>query len=146
MPGSVSIKWSLQQLHQQREQTESIRMEQPLTNETISMYWQRLIEFKKELPERIHNSMVEAQPRIEGQMIILHTKNAYLEVELRPYMVELLEWLRRASGMPDLNCSVEVEYEQTEAKAYSAVDKYQVMSEENPRLHDLRKLLPDIDM
>lgn len=144
--GTISIKSTVQDLEQRQSNEASTRMEQPLTNDTISLYWQRLIEVKTSLPERILNGLREARPQIDGDMIIIHTKNAYLGVELRPYMVELLEWMRKASGMPDLNSRVEVEYEEQKVLVYSATDKYQVMSDENPQLHELRKLLPDIDM
>ena len=144
--GTISIKTTVQDLEQRQSDEASMRMEQPLTNDTISLYWQRLIEAKASLPERVLSGLREATPQIDGDMIIIHTKNAYLDVELRPYMVELLEWMRKASGKPDLNSRVEVEYEEQKALVYSATDKYQVMADENPQLHELRKLLPDIDM
>ena len=58
----------------------------------------------------------------------------------------MLTYLRRLSHRPQLNCHVEVVYEEHEAVAYSARDKYDVMVQANPMLDNFRVLFSEVDL
>lgn len=120
---------------------------QPLTSETVGVYWSRLLTAMHDsLPPNILQWLSEARVEIEDDMLTLHTEQAYLEQEMRPYKVRVLEWMRHESGHPDLNCRVEFHVPEVAPVIYDAQEKYDAMLLSNPVLGELRKLLPNIDL
>ena len=58
----------------------------------------------------------------------------------------MLTYMRQKSCRKNLNCRVEVGYEEHEATVYYARDKYDVMVKENPELERFRVLFPDVEL
>ena len=58
----------------------------------------------------------------------------------------MLTYMRQKSCRKNLNCRVEVVYEEHEATVYYARDKYDVMVKENPELERFRVLFPDVEL
>ena len=65
--------------------------------------------------------------------------------EIKPHLVGLLSMLRREMNRPQLNCSIEVEWEEKEAVIYTPRDKYDALSAKNPVLGMFKVLFPEVD-
>lgn len=119
----------------------------PLTPDTVAEQWRLLLDSKrKDIPPRLLHTLSEVQVVLDGNMIVLQTEHAYLEMEMKPYKVDLLEWLRHYSGQSELNCRVEYQAKAVAPVIYSAEDKYESMLRSNPSLAELRKMLVHIDL
>ncbi len=144
LEGMVSIKSTKEAAVVEDKRPE--RAEKQLTQESLEQYWQQMLLSRQQSTPRIaelfENVKIELQ---QDNVIVLYTVNTYLEVELKPYAVDVLEELRKSSGVSELNYRVEVEYEATEAVPYTPHEKYDAMMLANPVIAELRKLLPEID-
>lgn len=65
--------------------------------------------------------------------------------ELRPFKVEILEWMRKRTGCRELNFHVIVEQVEREKIIYAPRDKYEAMLAANPTLETFHILFPEID-
>ena len=66
--------------------------------------------------------------------------------EFRPHRIDVMELLRKKSGMPMLECNVTPMFVTKDAIIYTAEEKYKAMLQVNPNLALLRKLFPEIDI
>ena len=118
----------------------------PLTKDTVMDYWKQMLAIKgKEMP-RIESALKEARVELNDNLVVVHTVNAYLKEEVRPFATSMMEWLRHESGNENLMLKLEIEHIEVEVKPYSSNDKYEAMVKENAMLADLRNLLTEIDL
>lgn len=119
----------------------------PLTQEGLALHWAAMVEaMRKEMP-RLASLLESRELRTEGgDQFAIIVNNSYVEAEVKPHLIRMLTYLRQKSGRPELNCRIEVVYEEKESVAYTARDKYDVMASANPVLNTFRVLFPDVDI
>lgn len=122
-------------------QQQSATAVQPLSQERLDKYWDKLLENELYAP-LLRDKKVEVTSDTTFDII---ANNSYFETELKEYKMPILEQLRTWTGIRDLFCSVSVRTETHEEKIYRPTDKFNAMAEENPAIHELRKLLTEID-
>ncbi len=120
---------------------------EPLTPESLTAHWEAMREaMGAELP-KLAEQLKGRELRLEDEdNFVIVVNNSYAEAEIRPHLIRMLTFLRKRSHRPKLNCRVEVVYEEHEAVAYSARDKYDVMVQANPALDSFRVLFPEVDL
>ena len=118
----------------------------PLTLEELKPLWQEMLDRMKEEHPKLVGILKERELRMDGdEHFVIVVNNSFLESEIKPHLIQMLEILRSLAQRPLLNCSVLVEYEEREAKIYHPRDKYDVMFAANPTLAEFRKLFPEVD-
>lgn len=122
-------------------QQQTATVTQPLTQERLNKYWDKLLENETYAP-LLRGKAVEVTSDTTFN-IIAH--NSYFEKELKEHKMPILQQLREWTGIRELFCSVEVRVEAHEEKLYRPTDKFDSMVADNPVLNDLRKLLTEID-
>lgn len=139
LAGSISIKLSSVQKPQAPRLQADVA---PLTDESLCRYWD---EAAKEL------GLVDL---MKDGTVHLGEKNGHFEVqaqttwfhdEFKPHKMEVLELMRKKSGMPMLDCKVTPLFVAKDEVLYSPDQKYNAMLDHNPNLMGLRRLLPNID-
>ena len=115
----------------------------PLTQEDLERYWK---ETAGEL--NLTDLMAAATVRMgENQRTIdVEATETWFAADFRPHRIEVMESLRKKSGMPMLDCNVIPLFVSKGTIIYSAEDKYKAMLDVNPKLASLRKLFPEIDI
>lgn len=139
LAGSISIADMKQIPHH----APKIQVEvKPLTQEDLERYWNETAA-KLGLVEL----MGEASVHLGEQtgVIGIDAKTVSFNDEFKPHRIDVMEELRRLSGMPMLDCKVTPLFVKKEEVVYSPLDKYRAMMELNPKLAELRKLFPTID-
>lgn len=118
----------------------------PLDEAKLHECWEALLEaMKGELP-KLAEQLMDKELRLEGEdMFSIIVNNSFIESEIKPHLIRMLTYLRAKSGRPNLNCKIEVVYEEKETKAYIPRDKYDVMQHANPALDTFRVLFPEVD-
>lgn len=97
--------------------------------------------------QKLADQLKDREITMEGEdMFVITVSNSYLDAEIRHNLIRILTFLREKSGRPGLNCRTQVVYEEKEAVAYSARDKYDVMQAANPAIDSFRVLFPDVDL
>jgi len=114
----------------------------PLVQEDLERYWKEAAE-ELGLTELMAGATVkqgEAPGRIEidAQTVAFHE-------EFKPHRINVMEVLRKKTGMPMLDCKVNPLFVEKDEVLYSPTDKYNAMLQRNPSLLGLRKLFPQID-
>jgi hypothetical protein len=118
----------------------------PLTLEELKPLWQEMLDRMKEEHPKLVGILKERELRMDGdEHFVIVVNNSFLESEIKPHLIQMLEILRGLAQRPLLNCSVLVEYEEREAIIYHPRDKYDVMYAANPTLAEFRKLFPEVD-
>ncbi len=118
----------------------------PLTLEELKPLWQEMLDRMKEEHPKLVGILKERELRMDGdEHFVIVVNNSFLESEIKPHLIQMLEILRSLAQRPLLNCSVLVEYEEREAIIYHPRDKYDVMYAANPTLAEFRKLFPEVD-
>ncbi len=118
----------------------------PLTLEELKPLWQKMLDRMKEEHPKLVGILKERELRMDGdEHFVIVVNNSFLESEIKPHLIQMLEILRSLAQRPLLNCSVLVEYEEREAIIYHPRDKYDVMYAANPTLAEFRKLFPEVD-
>ena len=118
----------------------------PLTLEELKPLWQEMLDRMKEEYPKLVGILKERELRMDGdEHFVIVVNNSFLESEIKPHLIQMLEILRSLAQRPLLNCSVLVEYEEREAIIYHPRDKYDVMYAANPTLAEFRKLFPEVD-
>lgn len=118
----------------------------PLTAEELKPLWQEMLDRMKEEQPKLVGILKDRELRMDGdEHFVIVVNNSFLESEIKPYLIPMLEILRSLAQRPLLNCSVLVEYEEREAVIYHPRDKYDVMTATNPKLAEFRKLFPEVD-
>lgn len=62
------------------------------------------------------------------------------------HRTDVMQWLRRQTGLPMMDCKVVARYVEKDALPYSPDEKYRYMLEHNPQLARLRRLFPQIEL
>lgn len=118
----------------------------PLTVEELKPLWQEMLDRMKEEQPKLVGILKDCELRMDGDdHFVIVVNNSFLESEIKPHLIPMLEILRSLAQRPLLNCSVLVEYEEREAVIYHPRDKYDVMTATNPKLAEFRKLFPEVD-
>jgi hypothetical protein len=114
----------------------------PLTQEDLDRYWQDAAD---ELDLKV--LMEKGKPRLgeRNGCIEIDAQTTYFHDEFKPHRIEVMELLRKKSGMPMLECKVNPLYIEKDEVVYSPQDKYNAMLKANPHLVELRKIFPQID-
>lgn len=115
----------------------------PLTQEDLERYWH---EAADEL--NLKELMAAAEVRLgENQRIIdVQATETWFATDFRPHRIDVMELLRRKSGMPMLECNVIPMFVTKGTVIYTAEEKYKAMLQVNPQLAALRHLFPEIDL
>lgn len=118
----------------------------PLDEAGLHGCWDAMLEeLKDELPKLVEQ-LKDKVLRLDGEdLFTVIVNNSYIESEIKPHLIRMLTYLRGKTGRPNLNCKIEVVYEQKETKAYTPHDKYEVMLQSNPDLETFRIYFPEID-
>lgn len=114
----------------------------PLTQEDLERYWNEIAE-ELELTELMKDGAVKLGE--QHGTIEVDAQTTYFHEDFKPHKIEVLEALRRKSGMKMLECKVNQLFVGKEEVIYSPDEKYKSMLESNPTLLQLRKLFPTID-
>ena len=114
----------------------------PLSQEDLERYWEEAAE---ELDLAL--LMEKGKPRVgeHNGRIEIDALSTYFHEEFKPHRIDVMELLRKKSGMPMLECKVNPLYVEKDEVIYSPQDKYKAMMQTNPKLVELRKLFPQID-
>lgn len=114
-----------------------------LTQSDLERYWNETAE---ELG--LVDLMKNATPKLgEGVgKIEVDAETTWFYDDFKPHKIDVMELLRKKTGMPLLDCKVNPLFVEKGKKIYSATDKYAEMLKRNPRLASLRQLFPEIDL
>ncbi len=140
LSGSISIKMppppppAKQQVHVESK---------PLTQEDLERYWQEVAS-ELDLKELLGAAKVHLG---ETQRVVdVEATETWFATDFRAHRTDVMELLRKKSGMPMLECNVIPLFVSKGTIIYSAEEKYKAMLEVNPHLVALRKLFPEIDI
>ena len=118
----------------------------PLTTEMLEPYWEKALQQLRTARPKLADTLAGREVRIDGEdHFLIVVNNSYTESEIKPHLVGLLSMLRREMNRPQLNCSIEVEWEEKEAVIYTPRDKYDALSAKNPALGMFKVLFPEVD-
>ncbi len=139
MTGSISIA----SVAPKKEEVTKLQAEvKPLTQEDLERYWNEIAE-ELELTELMKDGAVKLGE--QHGTIEVDAQTTYFHEDFKPHKIEVLEALRRKSGMKMLECKVNQLFVGKDEVIYSPDEKYKAMLEANPTLQQLRKLFPAID-
>ena len=115
----------------------------PLRQEDLERYWHETAEELK-----LAELMSAAKVRLgeNHRTIDIEATETWFANDFRPHRIEVMEQLRKKSGMPMLDCNVIPLFVSKETIIYTAEEKYRAMLERNPSLGAMRKLFPEIDL
>lgn len=129
------------------ESTEPLPDGPPLTDETLKTLWLETLDNLSHTSPRLAEQLKDRPLRFDDQdLFIIEVNSSYLDAEIKPHLIPMLTYMRQRSRRKNLNCKVEVVYEEHEATVYYARDKYDVMVKENPELERFRVLFPDVEL
>ena len=114
----------------------------PLTQEDLDRYWRETGE-ELGLTELMKDGTVKLGE--QHGVIEVDAQTTYFHDEFKPHKIEVLELLRRKSGMKMLDCKVNQLFVGKEEVIYSPDEKYKTMVEANPVMQHMRRLFPSID-
>lgn len=125
-----------------------------LTPELLPKLWGKLFENEQWMRSLLEEEREELKYLISGKEVEYENEttfsiiadNSYYQTRIRPYIVHLLDELRRVSGIELLNCFCKVHYNQTEAVPYSAKEKFEAMLQYNTCLLNFRQMFDEIDL
>lgn len=114
----------------------------PLTDEALRRYWD---ETAKELG--LADLMKDGSVHLgeKNGLFEVEAQTTWFHDEFKPHKMEVLELMRKKSGMPMLDCKVNPLFVSKDEVIYSPDQKYNAMLDHNPNLMGLRRLLPNID-
>lgn len=118
--------------------------------EALQQYWQEMVAAmakseKKEF-QKLSEQLKERPLEMEGEdKFVIVVSNSYAESEVKPFLIQILKYLRKRAQRPMLNCRTKVVYVERKSKAYSPRDKYDVMQATNPAIDTFRILFPEVD-
>lgn len=141
LSGGISIK---SVAPPQTEVAPKVQVEaKPLTQEDLERYWHEAAE-ELNLTELM--AAAEVHLGENNRTIDVQATETWFATDFRPHRIEVMELLRKKSGMPMLECNVIPLFITKETVIYTAEDKYKAMLESNPQLANLRRLFPEIDI
>lgn len=99
-------------------------------------------------PDKVTNFLKNVKPELEddGKTVTITLASSFAEHEVKKVLPEIMNHLRRISGVHALTPKIEVKVEEKAAKPYQSGEKYETLLKINPELASLRKILPDIDI
>ena len=115
----------------------------PLTQDDLVRYWH---EAADELQLTSLMSAAEVRLGENPRVIDIEATETWFAADFRPHRIEVMELLRKKSGMPLLECNVIPLFVSTGTIIYTAEEKYKAMLEANPATAALRRLFPEIDL
>ena len=119
----------------------------PLTQESLEACWKSMLEALAEKEPKLVDTLRDRKITLDGDdHFVIEVGNSFVEAEIRPHLLQMLELMRSTSGHKLLNCYVKVVYEERQAVIYAPRDKYDVMSKNNPALDTFRILFPEVDL
>lgn len=137
--GSISLKPS-----EPIVATPHIQVEvKPLTQEDLERYWTEA-GLELGISDLLRCASVKLGEQNHTFEVVAET--TYFDDEFKPHKMNVLEKMRKQTGMQMLDCKVIPLYISKDALPYSADDKYKVMFEHNHKIADLAKIFPNIDM
>lgn len=119
----------------------------PLDQEGLERAWTEMLPKLPEELAKVREKLSDLKPELKDpDNFTLTVGNNFVEAEIRPALLPMLEQLRNLTERPLLNCHIEVVYEEKPALVYAPRDKYDVMLRENPTLDTFKVLFPDVDI
>jgi len=114
----------------------------PLTQEDLERYWH---EIGDELD--IADLLKDATVMLGEQhgIIEIDAQTTYFHEDFKPHRMDVLEALRKKSGMKMLDCKVNQLFVGKDEVVYSPDEKYKAMVQSNPAMQQMRHLFPSID-
>lgn len=139
MLGSISIKTAQERMEPIRHIAVEVK---PLTEEDLKQYWQEAGE-SLGLQELLSEGLPRMGERqgcfeVDAQTVTFYD-------DFRPHKIDVMEFLRKKTGMRTLDCKVNQLFVSKKEVIYSPDDKFAAMVEQNPKMMELRKLFPMID-
>ncbi|MBR1766821.1 MAG: hypothetical protein IJ745_07280 [Bacteroidales bacterium] len=113
-----------------------------LTEADLKTYWQEAGEALG-LSEILADGLPKMGER-PGLFEVDAQSVAFLQ-NFRPHKVDVMEFMRKKTGMKMLDCKVNPLFVEKTEVIYSPDDKYAAMLAANPSLAELRKLFPMVD-
>ena len=119
----------------------------PLTQEALKALWDEMLEELAKDAPRLAEQLSGPPLHFESEdQFVVEVISSYMDAEIKPRLIAMLTFMRQKGRRKNLNCKVEVVYEEHEATVYYARDKYDVMTKENPELERFRVLFPDVEL
>lgn len=115
----------------------------PLTQEDLEHYWNEIAE---ELNLKELMAAAEVHIGENNRTIDVQATETWFATDFRPHRIDVMELLRKKSGMPMLDCNVIPRFISKDTLIYTAEEKYKAMLQVNPHIASLRKLFPEIDI
>lgn len=115
----------------------------PLTQEDLEQYWNEIAE---ELNLKELMAAAEVHLGENNRTIDVQATETWFATDFRPHRIDVMELLRKKSGMPMLDCNIIPLFVSKGTLIYTAEEKYKAMVQTNPHLASLRKLFPEIDL
>ena len=115
----------------------------PLTQQDLERYWN---ETAQEL--NLGDLMAAAKVLLgeNPRTIDVEATETWFANDFRPHRIDVMQLLRKKSGMPMLECNVIPLFVSKGTMIYTAEEKYKAMLQANPQLASLRKIFPLIDI
>ena len=114
----------------------------PLTQERLEELWR-----KAATECDLEELMAEGKPVLDEHpgLFRVESQTTWFADEFKKHKIDVMECLRRETGMRMLDCKVVPLFVEKDDVIYSPDAKYAAMLEKNPQLFELRKLFPMID-
>lgn len=123
-----------------------------LTEETLKEIWEEMLSEDKEKAiddtEKIRDILSGSKATVseeERDVIELTMPGSYSEASIKPYMSQIMTYLRNRTGNPLLQMKTKVVKEDRERKIYGPKATYAEMLKINPRLEELHKIFGTLD-
>ena len=141
----------------QTNQTEPEEQQRPTdvtvtASERIQKVWNDMFEestiAKFKDPKRICTYLKGTTPEFDAEekTVTITLTSSFAEHEIKSVLAEVMTYLRKNTNIPNLAPKIMIKAEEVSAKPYQAGEKYEAMLKINPKLAELRKVLPDIDI
>ncbi|MBR1799664.1 MAG: hypothetical protein IJ761_07230 [Bacteroidales bacterium] len=89
------------------------------------------------------NAVLQLQ---DNNHFIIEAQDTLFDHDFRPHRVQVLQHMRKESGMQLLDCSIKVRYVEKDIPIHTKEEKFAALVAINPAVIELRKLLPDIEI
>ena len=114
----------------------------PLTQEDMERYWHEVGD-ELDIAELLKDASVKLGE--QHGIIEIDALTTYFHEDFKPHRMDVLEALRRKSGMKMLDCKVNQLFVDKDELVYSPDEKYKAMVQCNPAMQHMRHLFPSID-
>lgn len=114
----------------------------PLTQEDMERYWHEVGD-ELDIADLLKGATVKLGE--QHGIIEIDAQTTYFHEDFKPHRMDVLEALRRKSGMKMLDCKVNQLFVGKDELVYSPDEKYKAMVQSNPAMQHMRHLFPSID-